>query len=371
MIKRILQQEIDNRIGIGKAILLIGARQVGKTTLLRTVLKNKRHLFLDGDNPSVKKLLTNPNTEELKSIIGSHDIVFIDEAQHIENIGLTLKLITDQIKPLQLLVSGSSAFELNNRTQESLTGRKWEFNLYPISWEEFENSFGYLHAQQQLQTRIVYGMYPEVISDVRYQVEILKGLATSYLYKDIFNFGGIRKPEILEKLLSALAFQIGCEINHNELSRLLGIDKNTVYSYINLLCQTYIVFKLPSYRRNLRTEIRNNQKIYFHDTGIRNMIIGDLRPFESRQDKGVLWENFLIAERLKQQSYSSSLAKGYFWRTTRQQEVDYVNVDADKITGYEIKWNPMSKVRISKSFLNAYNTEIKVINSENFREFLK
>jgi len=371
MIKRDLEKKIINRFGTGKGILLIGPRQVGKTTLFNKLLEGKEYLFLNGDDPTVRKLISNPNLEQLKNIIGNYKIVFIDEAQRIDNIGLTLKLITDQLKSVQLLVSGSSAFELNNQTQEPLTGRKWEYQLYPISWGEFESNVGYLKAEQQLELRIIYGMYPDVINNFGDEKEILKQLTDSYLYKDLLSYGGIRKPEILEELLRALAFQIGNEVSYNELAQLLGIDKKTVATYIDLLCQAYVVFKLPSFSKNLRNEIKTNQKIYFYDTGVRNMIIGDLNPLEVRQDKGNLWENFLIAERLKHNAYKSSLAKGYFWRTVQQQEIDYVEEEAGTVTGFEIKWNPKSKVKIPKTFTAAYNTDVNVINKENFREFLK
>lgn len=371
MIKRDLEKKIINRFGTGKAILLIGPRQVGKTTLFNKLLEGKEYLFLNGDDPTVRKLVSNPNLEKLKNIIGNYKIVFIDEAQRIDNIGLTLKLITDQLKSVQLLVSGSSAFELNNQTQEPLTGRKWEYQLYPISWGEFENNVGYLKAEQQLELRVIYGMYPDVINNFGDEKEILKQLTDSYLYKDLLSYGGIRKPEILEKLLRALAFQIGSEVSYNELAQLLGIDKKTVSNYIDLLCQAYVVFKLPSFSKNLRNEIKTNQKIYFYDTGVRNMIIGDLNPLEVRQDKGNLWENFLIAERLKYNSYNGSLSKGYFWRTVQQQEIDYVEEEAGTITGFEIKYNSKSKVKIPKTFVEAYKTEVKVITNENFREFLK
>ncbi|TVZ27487.1 hypothetical protein JM83_2533 [Gillisia sp. Hel_I_86] len=371
MIKRDLEEKIINRFGTGKAILLIGPRQVGKTTLFNKLLEGKEYLFLNGDDPTVRKLISNPNLEQLKNIIGNYKIVFIDEAQRIDNIGLTLKLITDQLKSVQLLVSGSSAFELNNQTQEPLTGRKWEYQLYPISWGEFESNVGYLKAEQQLELRVIYGMYPDVINNFGDEKEILKQLTDSYLYKDLLSYGGIRKPEILEKLLRALAFQIGSEVSYNELAQLLGIDKKTVSNYIDLLCQAYVVFKLPSFSKNLRNEIKTNQKIYFYDTGVRNMIIGDLNPLEVRQDKGNLWENFLISERLKKNAYSGSLAKGYFWRTVQQQEIDYVEEEAGTITGFEIKWNAKSKVKIPRTFTGTYNTEVKIITRENFRMFLK
>lgn len=370
MINRILENTVKQRLGSGKAIILIGSRQVGKTTLLRKILDDREYLFLNGDDPTVRKLLSNPNLEQLKNILGSHTTVFIDEAQRIENIGLTLKLITDQLKSVQLLVSGSSAFELNNQTQEPLTGRKWEYHLYPISWGEFEKYVGYLKAEQQLELRVVYGMYPQVITDFSDEREVLKQLTQSYLYKDILSYGGIRKPEVLENLLRALAFQIGSEVSYNELAQLLGIDKKTVSNYIDLLCQAYVIFKLPSFSKNLRNEIKTNQKIYFYDTGIRNMVIGNLDPLENRQDKGHLWENFLVAERLKQNSYKGSLAKAYFWRTVQQQEIDYVEEEAGKIEGFEIKWNPKANVKIPKTFTKTYSTKVKIITRENFRGFV-
>lgn len=371
MISRSLEEKIKNRFGTGKAILLIGPRQVGKTTLFNKLLENQDYLFLNGDDPTVRKLLSSPNLEQLKNIIGNFKTVFIDEAQRIDNIGLTLKLITDQLKGVQLLVSSSSAFELNNHTQEPLTGRKWEYKLYPISWTEFESNVGYLKAEQQLELRVIYGMYPDVINNFGAEKEILKQLTDSYLYKDILSYGGIRKPEVLEKLLRALAFQIGSEVSYNELSQLLGIDKKTVATYIDLLCQAYVIFKLPSFSKNLRNEIKTNQKIYFYDTGVRNMVIGDLNPMEIRQDKGNLWENFLIAERLKHNSYTGSLAKGHFWRTVSQQEIDYVEEEAGKLGAFEIKWNPKSKVKVPKAFVTAYDAQITVINKDSFRDFLK
>ncbi|EIJ37920.1 putative ATPase (AAA+ superfamily) [Galbibacter orientalis DSM 19592] len=370
MIERSIKKSIEKRFGKGKAIFLIGPRQVGKTTLFNQILDGKDFLFLNGDDPTVRIILTSPNIEQLKNIIGKHTIVFIDEAQRIENIGLTLKLITDQIKEVQLLISGSSAFELSNHIQEPLTGRKWEYKLFPISWGEFENHVGYLKAEQQLELRVLYGMYPDIINSFREEQAVLKQLTDSYLYKDILAFGGIRKPEILEKLLRALAFQIGSEVSYNELAQLVGVDKNTISSYIDILIQAYVVFKLPSFSRNLRNEIKTNQKIYFYDTGVRNMLIGDFNPLEVRQDKGRLWENFLIAERIKQIEYQGSLAKPYFWRTVQQQEIDYVEDNSGKIYGFEIKLNSKAKVKLPKKFMETYNTEIQIVNRDNFREFL-
>lgn len=370
MITRSIQSSISAKLGKGKAIIIVGPRQVGKTTLIKTILEKQEHLFLDADDPTTRKLLTNPNTEQLKSIIGKNNIVFIDEAQRIENIGITLKIITDQFKDVQLLVSGSSAFELTNKINEPLTGRKWEYQLFPISWKEFEDDIGFVKATQQLEMRLIYGMYPDVINHTGESFEVLKELANSYLYKDILAFSTIRKPEILEKLLQALALQIGNEVSYNELSQLLGIDKNTVSNYIDVLEKAFVIFRLKSFSHNLRNEIKTNQKIYFYDTGIRNMIIGNFTTLELRQDKGALWENFLISERMKKNSYENSLARPYFWRTVQQQEVDYVEESSGKITGYEIKWNEKAKFKIPKLFNDTYNTETVMLNRDNFRSFL-
>ena len=357
-------------MGKGKAIIILGPRQVGKTTLVKNILVGNTYLFLDGDDPTVRILLTNPNTEQLKNIIGNNKILFIDEAQRIENIGITLKIITDQFKEVQLIVSGSSAFEINNKINEPLTGRKWEYLLFPISWKEFEDNIGFVKAEQQLEMRIIYGMYPDVINSIGEEPEVLKQLTDSYLYKDILAFSGIRKPEILEKLLQALALQIGSEVSYNELSKLIGIDKNTISNYIDLLEKAFVIFKLKSFSRNLRNEIKTNQKIYFYDTGIRNMVIGNFNTLDLRPDKGALWENFLIVERMKKNNYESSLAKSFFWRTVQQQEIDYVEEKSGKIKGYEIKWNPKAKVKIPMVFKETYSTEVEVLSRENFRKFL-
>lgn len=370
MINRFIQSSIVNRIRKGKAIIIIGPRQVGKTTLVNKILENLPHLFLDADDPTVRNLLTNANTEQLKSIIGKNTIVFIDEAQRIPNIGLTLKIITDQFKEVQLLVSGSSAFDLANKVNEPLTGRKWEYELFPVSWKEFEEYAGLVKSEQQLELRLLYGMYPDVINSLGSEFESLKQLVDSYLYKDILAFSSIRKPELLEKLLQALALQVGNEVSYNELSQILGIDKNTVSTYIEILQQGYVIFKLKSFSRNLRNEIKSNQKIYFYDNGIRNMILGNFSGLELRQDKGALWENFLISERIKKLKYENIPANSYFWRTTQQQEIDYVEEFDGKISGYEIKWNVKSKFKKIKSFEEVYSAETSFINRENFRTFL-
>lgn len=370
MFGRVIENRIIDKINKGKAIILVGARQVGKTTLIKNSLKNREHLFLDADDPTVRNLLTNPNTEQIKTLIGANKLVFIDEAQRVKGIGLTLKIITDQLKEVQLLVSGSSSFDLANELNEPLTGRKWEYELFPISWEEYENGVGYLKSEQQLENRLLYGFYPEVINNQGDEQQVLKDLANSYLYKDILAFSKIRKSEVLEKLLQALALQIGSEVNYNELSQIVGINKDTVQKYIEILEKGYVIFRLNSFSRNIRNEIKQNRKIYFYDNGIRNTIIGNFNPLELRIDKGALWENFLVSERLKQNNYKQTFAKMFFWRTRQQQEIDFVEEKNGKITAFEFKWKN-KKAKLPKKFIETYNAESYIVDNNNFRNFVK
>ncbi len=371
MIDRTISSLISEKVGRGKAIMIVGARQVGKTTLINNLLTNTEYRFFNGDDPSVRAELDTPNTETLRRLIGDSKVVFIDEAQRINGIGLTLKIITDQFKEVQLWISGSSSFSLFNELSEPLTGRKWEYELFPISWEEYENHVGFLKAEQDLDNRLIFGMYPEVIINEKgEEKEVLRNLVNSYLYRDILSYGEVRKPEILEKLVQALALQIGQEVNYNELSQLVSISKDTVQRYIDILEKGYVIFRLRSYSRNIRNEIKRGRKIYFYDNGIRNAVIGEFSSLVTRSDIGMLWENFLMAERMKQNSYKLSFAKPYFWRTLQQQEIDYVEQQGLNLTAYEFKWNPKAKAKFSKTFLRTYDTEGKVINRSNFREFV-
>lgn len=370
MIKRTLENHISEKLFKRKTIVLIGARQVGKTTLIREVLGGRNFLFLDGDDPLVRQRLTNPNTIEIATLIGNAEIVFIDEAQRIENIGLTAKIIHDQFPKVQLIMTGSSAFELRSRTSEPLTGRKFEYFLFPVSYEEYEKSAGYLDTLRDLENRLIYGFYPDVIKQRGNEREILNGLVESYLFKDILAFANIQKPEVLEKILQALAFQVGNEVSYNEIAQLTGVDKNTVSNYIHLLELAYIVYPLTSFSRNLRNEIKTNRKIYFYDNGIRNALIQNFNPINLRNDVGALWENFLMTERRKCNHYHQHYSKGYFWRTRQQQEIDYVEEADGQITAYEFKWNPKAKVKIPAAFSQAYKAAFKIISKENFREFV-
>lgn len=370
MFDRTIENLIKEKINGGKAIVVVGARQVGKTTLLKSILKDKDYLFLDADDPATRNFLQSPTTEQIRTFIGDYKYIFLDEAQRIPGIGLTLKIITDQFKEVQLFVSGSSSFDLGNELNEPLTGRKWEYELFPISWEEYENKIGLIKSEQQIDNRLLFGLYPEVINNQGKERETLKNLVNSYLYRDILAFSDIRKPEVLEKLLQALALQMGSEVNYNELSQLIGINKITVQKYVEILEKGYIVFRLNSFSRNIRNEIKQNRKIYFYDNGIRNMIIGNFSQLDLRVDKGALWENFLVSERRKQNLYNDTFAKMYFWRTKQQQEIDFVEEVDGQITGFEFKWNS-KKNKFPQNFMETYKAKGHVIDRNNFRVFVK
>lgn len=370
MFLRLLEPKIVGKLHKGKAIILIGPRQVGKTTLILKILENKAHLFLNGDDAVVRNTLESANTETLKQIIGQHNIVFIDEAQRIEGIGLLSKIITDQIKNVQLILSGSSAFQISNALNEPLTGRKWEYNLYPLCWEEIENTIGYIASEQQLEQRLLYGFYPDIVNAQGEEKELLQQLVNSYLYKDLLSLSNIKKPRELESLVQALALQIGNEVNYSELAQTVGLDQKTVKSYIQLLEQGFVIFRLTSYSKNLRNEIKKNDKVYFWDVGVRNAVIGNFSSFDMRMDKGALWENFLVSERKKQLGYKNPFRKAYFWRTTQQQEVDFVETYENKVFGYEFKWNKKKTKKLPITFTKTYNATATTIHNDNFRDFV-
>lgn len=373
MIERILSKKISALLDGRKAITIMGARQVGKSTLLQMMLGERKDvMWLNGDEPDIVEILGNMTSPRLKAMIGNNTIIVIDEAQRIPDIGLRLKLITDQIPDVQVIATGSSSFDLSNKLNEPLTGRKREFKMYPLTFNEMVSSTNLLEETRMLPHRMVYGYYPEVVCNPGEEKIILKELADSYLYKDILSMDGILKPEKLVKLLKALAYQIGSQVSYNEVGMLVGLDSKTVEKYITILEKSYIIFRLTSLSRNIRNELKSSRKIFFWDLGIRNAVIGNLTQIENRQDAGALWENFVIAERMKMLAYNGSFAQTYFWRTKQQQEIDYLEEEDGKIKAFEFKWNPnKAAAKCPDSFLKAYqNPEFKVITPQNVDEFL-
>ena len=372
MIQRHLSRQVSEALFKGKVILVFGPRQVGKTTLVRGLLQERSEpaLQLNADDPTVRRLLDAPNTEQLRQIIADYKIVFVDEAQQISEIGKTAKLFVDTFGDVQLILSGSSSFDLANATQEPLTGRKRTFFMHPVSWMEWQDFVGFVKAEQDLENRLVFGMYPDVLNNPTQQEVILREIADSYLYKDVLLYGNLKKPDEIRSLLQALAFQVGNEVSYNELGQTIGLDPKTVERYINILEKAFIVFRLGSFSRNLRNEVRKGRKIYFYDNGIRNAVIGQLQPFSIRQDTGALWENFVICERQKRNTYKQQFVNSFFWRTTQQQEIDYIEEHNGQLEGFEIKYSEKRKVKIPKPFIANYNASVNIINRGNFRDFI-
>jgi len=372
MIERAIKKTISDKLETGKAILLFGPRQTGKTTLLHQIFDDKQGvMWLNGDEADVKQLFENGSSARFNALFGKCTTIIIDEAQRIENVGRSLKLITDELKHIQVVATGSSAFELANRTQEPLTGRKWEYFLYPLSFEEMVTHHGILQEKRMIAHRLVYGCYPEIINNPGKEKEILKMLTDSFLYKDILMVGGLKKPAKIVALLQALAFQTGNEVSYNELGRSIGLDNQTVEKYIDLLEKSYVIFRIGALSRNLRKELKRGRKIYFYDNGVRNALIAQFGPVELRPDKGALWENYLMAERRKYLAYNGFWVNAYFWRTQDQQEIDYVEEQDGNFNAWEFKWNPRGKSRLSKTFANAYsNSRFNVITPDNMEDFL-
>ncbi|MBQ7350476.1 MAG: ATP-binding protein [Bacteroides sp.] len=374
MITRTLQQRIEGNLFKGKAVIVIGARQVGKSTLFRQITEKLEDpvLMLNCDEPEVRELLAGMNLVELKLMIGKHRIVVIDEAQRVSEIGMTLKRITDNFPEVQLLVTGSSSFELQNRLNEPLTGRKYEYRLFPISTRELLEHGGLIAVKQSLESRLIYGSYPDIVNHADEAKELLMNIAGSYLYKDLLALEDIRRPALLEKLLVALALQVGSEVSYNEIAQTVGSDSKTVEKYIDMLEKCYIIFRLGAFSRNLRTELKKSKKIYFYDNGIRNAVIQNFAPLSMRNDVGALWENFFISERIKSNEYGGRYAKSYFWRTTQQQEIDYIEEADGQFTVFEMKWNPRKKTTpLPAAFLKTYPVaQEAVVTPENYLEWL-
>ncbi|MFL9830119.1 ATP-binding protein [Flavobacterium sp. ST-87] len=371
MIIRSPQTEIDSYLFKGKAILVFGARQVGKTSLIKKTIKGQSFLWFNGDEPDVQILLENITTDRLKALIGEKKIIVIDEAQMIHNIGLLIKRMVDNYPEIQVIASGSSAFELADRTKESMVGRKEELQLFPLSYGEMVKHSNFVEETRLVPHRLVFGYYPEVVTSVGKEEKILNDLVEGFLYKDILNLEGIKKSATLQRLVQMLAYRIGSEVNSNALSNDLGVNRLTVEKYIDILEKNFIVFSLTAFSRNQDNELKKGRKVYFWDNGLRNRIIKNFNPIELRDDVGALWENFVISERKKKLAYENQFKDTYFWRNTQQAEIDYLEVKNTEIEAFEIKYNPNQKVRFTKSFTEKYHPKTtQVIHKENFWDYL-
>lgn len=373
MIDRVLKNRISPLLGGQKAIVIMGARQVGKSTLLKELFAERNDvLWMNGDEQDVRTLFDNLSATRAKAIIGKNNLIVIDEAQRITDIGLKIKLIADQVEGVQVVATGSSSFELANKLNEPLTGRKREFKMFPITFGEMVNHTNMLEELRMIPHRMVYGYYPEVVMNIGDEKTILKELSDSYLYRDILSLDSISKPDKLTKLLQALAHQIGEQVSYNEVGQLMGLDPKTVEKYVDVLEKSYVIFRLGSFSRNLRNELKSSRKIYFWDLGIRNAIIGNFSNIENRADVGALWENYVISERMKKNMYSDSFTNFWFWRTQQQKEIDLLEEEDGKLCAYEFKWNPKkANVNAPESFTKAYpNATFKVITNNNVDEFL-
>ncbi len=375
-IKRDLQGILSQKLGKGKVLMLIGPRQVGKTTLLRKLLSESGAensvQYWNCDEVDVRNILAEESSARLKSFVGNSKFIVIDEAQRVQNIGLKLKILHDSFPDVQFAVTGSSALELSDTINESLTGRKFEYNLFPFSTNELVHNFSMLEEMKLLENRLIFGFYPDVVNNPGEEKEILSSIVSSYLYKDVFEFQDIRKPAIIEKLIQALALQIGSEVSFNELGNLLGIDSLTVQKYVDLLEKAYVIFHLHSYSRNVRNELKKSIKIYFYDNGVRNAVISNFSSYDLRTDIGMIWENFLISERVKNNAFHNRKAKYYFWRTTQKQEVDFIEEIDGKFSAYEFKYNPRkTNVKCPLTFSNNYpEIPFSVITRDNYLDFV-
>lgn len=373
----IVQKQLDNLRALvqpGKVVVLYGARRTGKTTLLREFLKTETEPFLlvSGEDIAVQGYLASQSVEKLTAFVGRNRLLVVDEAQKVAQIGLNLKLIVDHIPEIRVIATGSSSFDLARSVGEPLTGRKITLKLFPLAQMEIGRSEQRHQTDAHLESRLIYGSYPEVVltPDNRARERYLKEIVASYLYKDILELDGIRHSAKISRLLQLLAFQIGKEVSYTELATALGMSKNTVDRYLDLLEKAFVLHKLSGFSRNLRSEITKNCRYYFLDTGIRNALINNFNPLQLRNDVGELWENYLVLERLKRQEYIGESANSYFWRTYRQQELDLVEEREGRLFGYEMKWGKTS-AKPPTEWQAAYpEAAFTLVNQENYLEFI-
>ncbi len=368
-------KNIVKRIQPNKVVIVLGARRVGKTVLIKEILKNidEPILTLNGDDINVHDKLAIRSIENYKQILGSYKILYIDEAQKIPEIGLKLKLMIDEIKDLKIIISGSSSFDIQKVAGEPLTGRKYTFKLFPLSENEYNQTENNIIKTDKIRERLILGNYPELIHipDREDKIEYLNEVVSSYLLKDILMYENLNNSQKIFNLLKLIAFQIGGEVSLQELGKQLGISKNTVGKYLDLLCKVFILHKVEGFSRNLRKEITKNARWYFTDNGIRNAVIANFNSIESRNDVGALWENYMISERIKYQEYNRISSNNYFWRTYDQQEIDWVEERDGSLFGYEFKWSE-TKVKIPSQWKNTYpDAKFELINQNNFSQWLK
>lgn len=358
MIKRAIEERILNALAKKKVVTIMGPRQVGKSTLAGAMIpKDAKVLEINGDNTDVQTMFVDVDESKMKVLIGNNNFLLVDEAQKIGNVGNMLKIVAEKFNDIKVIVTGSSAFKLAAAVNESLTGRKREFRLYPLSFKEMADDTSALEESRMIDHRLVYGYYPEVVTSPSDEKEVLKELIDSYLYKDVMEENDIAKPDKLVKLVQALAFQIGSTVSANELSGLVGVDAKTIERYIDILEKSYIIFTLPSYAKNQRNELKFARKLYFWDMGIRNGVIGNMAPVSLRspEELGHMWENFLIAERIKCNDYAGRIfVQHYFWRTQQKKEVDLIEIEDGMMTGFEIKRKEGKRVGAPASFTAAY-----------------
>jgi len=371
---RDLSENIIKKLQSNKVVIVFGARRVGKTVLVKEILEqvNELVLTLNGEDINVHSKLAIRSIENYKQLLGSYKFLYIDEAQKIPEIGLKLKLMIDEIEGLKIIISGSSSFDIHNNAGEPLTGRKYSFNLFALSENEYNQVENSISKVDKVRERLIFGNYPELLQlpDRDNKIDYLNELVSSYLLKDILIYENIKNSQKIFNLLRLIAFQIGGEVSMQELGKQLGISKNTVEKYLDLLSKVFILHKVEGFSRNLRKEITKNSRWYFLDNGIRNAVIANFNPIESRNDIGALWENYMISERLKYQENNRLSSNNYFWRTYKQQEIDWVEEREGSLFGYEFKWNE-DKVKIPTQWKNAYpNASFEVINKDNFEKFL-
>jgi len=375
MIDRILEKDIEHYLFRRRVITIYGARRVGKTTLVKRVLQNhpdKRTRYLNCDLQSVQVALSVQEAEPLKSYLGAYDLVVLDEAQNIPDVGKVLKILVDTYPEMQIIATGSSSFDLANRTGEPLTGRVYPLRLYPVSLQELAGKSGYSVIEPRLDNFLRFGLYPSIIglSEQDAQTE-LQELVSSYLYRDVLMYIGVKRSKIVRNLLRLLALQVGNEVSYPELGTVLGIDRRTVLSYIDILEQSFVVFTLGGFSRNLRKEVGKTQKIYFYDMGVRNALLQAFAPLSLRNDVGALWENFCIVERLKKANSTGLVSNRYFWRTYDKKEIDYIEERDGVLSGFEFKWNPNRSMKVPHEFLETYpGSSIEQIDRGNYWRFL-